>query len=69
MKFRAVLVDPDANHERTQQIFGNDIAQLREWATLRLATAVTPGAAVRIYQTAESVVELILKPKPEEKPA
>jgi hypothetical protein len=59
-QFRAILNDGDATRERPLQIYGNDLAEIRRWASVVLETAL-PGAGVDVYQSVEQHVELIPK--------
>jgi hypothetical protein len=63
-KYRAILIDPGNQHqERPLQIFGNDRAEIDRWANAVLMKAVSPDAAVLIYQQTEIQIGMILKPK------
>jgi hypothetical protein len=62
MKYRAVLNDAGAtNQERPVQIMGNHKGEIDRWAALVLATAVSKGASVTVYETIEQQCGLILK--------
>jgi hypothetical protein len=74
MRFRAILHDPgNANAERPVQILSNsrrstpDIMGIDEWAAKVLQGAVSDDAYVDVYQTSETRVEIIMKPKTEPK--
>jgi len=68
LQFRARLIDPgNANAERPLEIFGSDRKEIDDWAGKVLANAVSENAAVMIYQTVETQVALI--PKPRKEPA
>lgn len=63
-RFRAILIDKgNATQERPLQIFGNDRAEIDKWADTVLRTAISPDAVVWVYQTIETQVALITKPK------
>ena len=69
LRYRALLVDlGDTTAERPVQIFGNDRAEIDRWAEQVLSKAVADNAAVMVYQTIETQVGLIPKPKKEAKP-
>jgi hypothetical protein len=68
LQYRARLIDPgNANSERPLEIFGSDRKEIDEWAEKVLAKAVSERAAVMIWQTIETQVGLIPKPRPEKK--
>jgi hypothetical protein len=63
-RYRAVLVDPGAiTQERPIQIFGNDRREIDRWAGEVLRKAVSSEAAVKVYETAEREIGLIVKPR------
>lgn len=65
LKFRAVLCDPGAiSQERPIQIYGNSRADIDSWAEKVLGTSVSKNAAVLVYQTVETQVGIINRPKP-----
>lgn len=67
-RFRAILIDAgNTTQERPVQIFGNDRAEIDRWAAAVLQSAVSPEAVVWVYQTIETQIALITKPKPEGK--
>lgn len=62
LNFRAILVDPgNTTAERPNQIFGTSRPEINEWADKVLATAIAKNAAVLVYQTVESQVDIITK--------
>jgi hypothetical protein len=65
-RYRAILIDPgNTAQERPIQVFANDRKNIDEWAAKVLQSAISPGAVVWVYQTIETQVGLIPKPKPE----
>lgn len=63
-KYRAILIDPGNTHqERPVQIFGNDRLEIDRWAAQVLRHAVSPEAAVLIYQTIEQQIAMVFKSK------
>jgi len=64
LNYRAVLEDGDASRERPLQILGNSLEQIEEWAKKVLNTAID-GAVVNVFQTIETQIKIIPKPKPE----
>jgi hypothetical protein len=63
-RFRAILIDKgNTVQERPLQIFGNDRAEIDKWADTVLRAAISPDAVVWVYQTLETKVALITKPK------
>jgi len=63
-RFRAILIDKgNTVQERPLQVFGNDRAEIDKWADTVLRAAISPDAVVWVYQTVETQVALIVKPK------
>jgi hypothetical protein len=63
-RYRAVLVDPGAiSQERPIQILGNDRREIDRWAGEVLRKAVSSEAVVKVYETAEREIGLIVKPR------
>ena len=61
MRYRAVLVEPDATREtKPDQIFGPTIEPLEAWAKSRLQKA-PDGSSIGIYETFEKPVRLFVK--------
>lgn len=70
MKYRATLNDPgNLQQKRPVQILSNSREDVDKWAKLQLDAAISPDAAVTIYQTVEQQIGLTVKPKAEEAPA
>ena len=70
LNFRALLVDSgNKTQERPVQVFASCREEIDRWAKEVLKQAVADNAAVLVYQTVESQVGLIVKPKKEEGPA
>lgn len=68
-RFRALLIDSgNTTQERPVQIFGNDRAEIDRWAAAVLQAAISPEAVVCVYQTIETQVALIVKPKKDAPP-
>lgn len=69
MKFRAELkVNGVSLNPRALQVFGQDIATCRKWATEVLSHVAEEGATVEIYETRENLVDCIEPPKKVEAP-
>jgi hypothetical protein len=61
VKYRAVLIEPEATREtKPDQIFGPTIGPLEAWAKSRLQSA-PDGSSVGIYETFEKPVRLFVK--------
>jgi hypothetical protein len=56
-RFRGLLIDPGAaNQERPVQVFGNNRADIEEWARRVLGVAVSEKAVVVVYETVENEI-------------
>lgn len=68
LQFRAILIDPgNASQERPLQIYATSRKEVDKWADGVLASAVAQNAAVQVYQTVETQVAMLLKPRQEPK--
>lgn len=56
MKYRALLIVPDATREtKPEQVYGDTLAALEGWASMKIADAPA-GSEVVIYETIERPV-------------
>jgi hypothetical protein len=63
-RYRALLIDSgQLNQERPVQIFAQDRSLIDEWTAIVLARAVSPDAVVLVYETAETRIAIVPKPR------
>ena len=67
MRFRAVLHDPgDKCADRPKQWMSNNRAEIDTAVSKWLEAAISSEASVSIYETAETRIASVMKPKPAE---
>ena len=64
--YRAVLVDPGLDSGRPVQVISSSRTDIDNWTNLVLASARAENACVLVYQSVETQVGLVMKPKREE---